>query len=385
MTRCQSRAAISLMALLLCASGVVRAQSVTSLAEPTREILHPEEFTSVRSARVLADGRLLVVDVREKRLVVLDWARATATTLGRRGDGPAEYRSPRQVLALPADSTLLVDAEARRWHVLVGARFAGQLQTSDVMRLSSFSSPVLGADAAGHALFYHALPSRGEPAREAMTRLPHYAESLLVVRAHRTRVAQDTVARLIGRPWGEARVQRGGAIYTLWNPLAVPEQALLFLDGWIARVTREPYRVVWLSPEGEEVVGPPIPSSRTPASNAEREFAAARVQPMMEPPRPRLDEFPPWPTHLPAFTEDALFALPDGRLAVGRMPSVAAPEPRYDILDRRGRLVAVLVLEGRQRLLGFGDGVVFTITTDADGIERVARHVVSRLGHRAAP
>jgi hypothetical protein len=52
-----------------------------------------EEFTSIDQIRELADGRVLIVDGHENRLVVADLARGTVLPLSHLGSGPGEYRS----------------------------------------------------------------------------------------------------------------------------------------------------------------------------------------------------------------------------------------------------------------------------------------------------
>ena len=46
-----------------------------------------EEFTSIDYLRELSDRRVLVVDTREKRLVVANFAKGTVETLSRTGSG----------------------------------------------------------------------------------------------------------------------------------------------------------------------------------------------------------------------------------------------------------------------------------------------------------
>mgnify|MGYP001359611480 CR=1 FL=1 len=97
------------------------------------------------------------------------------------------------------------------------------------------------------------------------------------------------------------------------------------------------------------------------------------------PPTGVIDEVIGWPEAFPAFLNEdlrraPLFALPDGRLAIARVPTAAEPPRRYDIVDRRGVLVARLVLPLEQQLVGFGSRSAYVAVTNDDGIQRLERH-----------
>jgi len=59
-----------------------------------------------------------VTDWIEERVVVLDLASGEVRDLGRVGGGPKEFRLPSQLVALPGDSTLLVDFGNVRLNVI---------------------------------------------------------------------------------------------------------------------------------------------------------------------------------------------------------------------------------------------------------------------------
>jgi hypothetical protein len=68
-----------------------------------------QEFTQIRGVRELPDGRVLVADRLDRGVVVVDFVANTVRPVGRTGRGPAEYRLPTALTALPGDSTLLQD------------------------------------------------------------------------------------------------------------------------------------------------------------------------------------------------------------------------------------------------------------------------------------
>ncbi|HRN52442.1 MAG TPA: hypothetical protein PK788_03045, partial [Gemmatimonadaceae bacterium] len=81
-----------------------------------------EPFSSVRALREEADGRVLVIDDIENRILRVDLREGTATVIGRQGNGPGEYTLPVGLLALDADTTLAVDLTGGGRALLIVAR-----------------------------------------------------------------------------------------------------------------------------------------------------------------------------------------------------------------------------------------------------------------------
>ena len=105
------------MLTLLLALQVSTAQPVTlTLAAPERTLAI--DFTQIRAVRELPDGRVLVTDRLDKGLGVADFIRNTFTPIGRTGSGPAEYRLPTALAAMPGDSTLMADEGNQRLAII---------------------------------------------------------------------------------------------------------------------------------------------------------------------------------------------------------------------------------------------------------------------------
>ena len=361
---------------LLLTSAPLLAQGVVSL--PTSAATEvPAEFTNVRAVRELSDGRLLVADWREYRLLVLDWARGTHRAILRSGDGPGEFRSLSALVALSGDTTLVVDGTARRLLTLHRDRFVGSVPIEQALHLTQFFSLINGADTAGGLLALAAIPNASDRQRAVYTRMPNFADSLLAVRLHRTGRRIDTVAALRGRPWGRGEFERGEGGrrlgYFVGNPLAVGEQAWLFADGVVAILRKEPYRVDWVTPDGKVRRGAPIEGPEAAVTAADRRFALDTRFREIPPPRLREEEFTGWPALLPAFTPEALLPLPDGRLAVERAITLQRAVPRVDVIDRTGARVATLQLAVGERVVGFGREFVYVVRRDEDDVEYLGR------------
>ncbi len=70
----------------------VEAGAVTELVASDREVIG-----EIADLALGADGRLYAADSRNNRILMIDTAAGSATTLGREGDGPMEFRGPTAV------------------------------------------------------------------------------------------------------------------------------------------------------------------------------------------------------------------------------------------------------------------------------------------------
>lgn len=353
--------------LLVSAPTLADAQPTLLRLEPPRDsVVH--EFTRVSSVRELSDGRVLIVDSRERTLVVADPSLRAVESLGRTGRGPLEYERPTRLIALPADSTLLLDPGARRWLLLVGPRIVNTLAPSDSV-VERAGTAVFGADRFGHVV------STSHIDREVVEG-DRQRDRLAVRRTHRRTAGTDTVLVIKGN---ESQVQTetisGGVRRTvLERALSVPEQVILFPDGWLAVARQRPYRVEWRSAAGDSVLGPALPWTNPRVTPAEIEFyrqslehQLGRTIPAPLTGMPFVDVVAPYPV-------GALYALPNGRLLIARSRWSGSQGTEYDVVDRGGRLAGQVRLPVNVRIVGVGERHVFTVSIDDDGIERVRRH-----------
>jgi hypothetical protein len=89
--------------LILTAGLLVTAVPAFAQNVPTRTLSKadaefPEPFTQVTGVRELKDGRVIVIDPRDKTVQALDLKAGTAVKLGREGSGPGEYGMPFRLL-----------------------------------------------------------------------------------------------------------------------------------------------------------------------------------------------------------------------------------------------------------------------------------------------
>ncbi len=362
-----------LQLMLLVFSMPLHAQQSISLSVGT---LGPE-FKSVAAVRELADGRTLVIDSDERALFVVDWSTLQRRPVGRTGNGPGEYQYPGQLVALGADSTLLIDFQNGKWHFLNRDRFTMSLQRDDSTVSWFACGSMVGADSMGRLL---ALRGTRYPEQYQRVRCGSaVAESLVVIRVSRRAAVRDTIAHLRGPFTGESvfrgRTATGKMVYILTNPLSAGDQALLFPDGWTAIVIATPYHVVWHPPRGAVIKGQPLPFAQQRVDDrVKRQAVDDRWPPSPHIPKFQTSDFPAWPTVVPPFLEKALLALPDGRIAIKRVSFEAGRKNQYDIVDRRGVLSAVLHLPRNERLIGSGKQFVYVAVTDVDDVQYLRRH-----------
>lgn len=333
-----------------------------SAQTPTEIRLQPptarleEEFSDLVTMRELRDGRVLLFDRKEDRLMVADLRGRTTRNISRRGQGPGEFTLIAALLPLGGDSTLAADLN--RWLIIVGDSVAMTIP-SDNAAIRAVSLWPLGADRNGHVL------ARRSAAAQ---------ESAYVALVERGSGSSDTIARLrtgVRRAPVRAVTLPDGTTGTRISriPLNVFESPLLFSDGWLAIARLDPYRTDWRAPDGQWTRGLPLPFRNIPMSERERLAFVQR--------NPWAENATDWPEVLPPFDPgptSTFLASPDGSLVVKRIPSADQPETRYDVIDRRGALQGQLVLPPNEHILGFGAQSVYVITTDDDGIQRLSRH-----------
>ncbi len=369
---------IALVALVAAAQGQLLAQSTgprsIALSPPNATLAN--EFTLVSAVRELSDGRLLIVDWSEKKLLVADWTTTDVTQLGRNGSGPGEYLQPLALLALGGDSTLLPDSRNGRWLMLHGAAIAATIGP-DAPAIRGGGRLPFGADTRGHVIFTTGI-GVGSRASGSMPR----RDSVLLFRVARATGHPDTIAMLRARPAlirVEGPAERPTSVSVLTNPLAAGELAALFPDGWIAIARLDPYRVDWVAPAGARVLGSPLPFERVRLEERERRAFVERQATRTGRESRDPSSFPEWPEIIPPFLAEALLPAPDDRLWIRRVPTAGNPDPPYDVVDRRGSLVARVTAGDDVQVVGFGHRAVYTVATDDNGIQHLQRRPLPKF------
>jgi hypothetical protein len=350
--------------ILVVASWAGEAQPAArlTLAPPNGTL--PAEFSSLSWVRELADGRIIITDGKDDRLVLADFRTGRVEAISHKGQGPGEYMRALPVWSIGGDSSLLMDSP-RRWLLFDGARVVATL-APDAPALAAARGLPRGVDTVGHVYSAAFIPGQGRP----------IGDSTALLRVARGTAKVDTLTRLKALvPRATSRPDARGFFTFAMPTLDMADEAVSFPDGWLAVVRARPYRVEWRSPEGRWQLGAPLPLPVIRMDDREKHAYVDRMSKATAKPPTPIDSIPDWPATVPPYRSPVtIIASPEGRVVVPRLPSADHPETRYDLVNRRGVLDGVLVLPPNQRLLGFGARSVYTAVIDDDGIERLQRH-----------
>lgn len=349
----------------------VASDAQISLGRPAGTFAEP--FTRITSVRELTDGRVIITDFIERRIMVGRFDGSAASPVGRRGPGPTEWSSAQPLRALRGDTSLLVDGVARRWTLFVDTNVVGQLPPDAPARRRINS--VGGADTLGNV---YAGRQVGDDPRD----------SVLVLRVSLAIGMVDTVATLRAlSALGPRGVDEAGNRLPVARPaFATGEEFDVFPDGWVAIARLDPLRVDWVSPDGREVEGVPIGEPPRPVTDAEKarlraenasvikffEAATGAIREVM------LSQYTVFPDVLPPFEPGALLAGGDGLAYLKRLDPVGVPGVRYDVFDRSGKSIGIMRLGEGSTLEAVSARFRYIIRTDADSLQWVDRYRVPR-------
>jgi hypothetical protein len=383
---------------MLAVAAPAYAQNVPTRTLTKPEVEYSEPFTQISGIRELRDGRVITVDPRDKTVQVVDLRAGKATKLGREGSGPGEYGMPFGLMALPNDTTAVIDFLNQRLLLINPNATVGgfvDLNTpppsggrGDGVRLAGAALPRL-SDSKGR-MYYEGQPF------QLTDEGPKAADSVPMIRWNRASGKRDTVAWR-KMPQGAAQISGGrsggGQNVSIrlggGPPFAGADAMLVAPDGRVAVVRHDPFSVDYISETGQRTRGQPIRYEKVKVSDGHKEewrerqrgatsmmmtndngrrSATMAPQQVQEPETWGGDFMPPFLTG----TNNAVFSN-DGYLWISRTGPAGQP-PTYDIIDRGGNVVQRVVLPKRHRLLGFGNGTVYLARLDEDDLQYLQKH-----------
>ena len=390
---------------LLAFAATAQAQnaSVPTRTLTTPEIEFSEPYSRLMGVRELSDGRLIVSDVTEKLIALVDLRARTSTKIGTEGQGPGEYGMPSGVMAVPGDTTLVIDMLGSKYlKISPAGRIVGDVQfqpsgvglgggrmvmtgggsgLSDAMgRIYSRGSNIRGLGADGQISQADSAP---------ITRYDWRTGKVDTVTFMKVPLLQIQQTGSAGNANVQVRVGGGN------QPFVSQPAWTVAPDGRIAMVTPEPFQVTWVATNGQKTVGEPIAYQRVRVTEAEKE--AFRTQMKNSPPQGMavrvengarsmssqpitFQEPGSWPEfkHPYAGAQGGIAVAPNGELWLLRQLAYTERNPTYDLIGPRGTVTGRVVLPQRTRLLGFGNnGAVYLVRRDADDLEYIQRHRLS--------
>ncbi len=398
--------------LLAAVPAVAAAQRPLALTKPESEFAEP--FTSIASVRELKDGRVLVADARDKTLQIIDLRSGAASKVGREGSGPGEYSLPMRLVPLQGDSTALFDAGNQRYLTIhpdgkTGRDFRLEAAAAPAAReggreggrgggrggrggmvMMGLSIPA-SWDARGN-IYYEGQPFSMSPEGEMVS-----ADSVAVLRFDRAARRVDTVAfRKVAKAnaqvsggRGNMNIRIGGA-----NPLTPADAWAALPDGRVAVVRVSDYHLDVFSAANRKVSGAPVPYEKVRVDAAVKKMiedqrarnsrnairmtvnaGGGGTQRSTEVGGGRASELPPltdWPDVMPPF--QSVTSRPNGEVWVLRYRKPGDDIPTYDVFDAAGRVIGKVALPKDHRLIGFGQGTVYLIRSDADDLQYLQRY-----------
>lgn len=351
-------------------------QADQRLAVPDATLDHA--FSRISGLRELPDGRLLVSDWIDEAVSVVDLSRTSVRQVGRRGRGPAEYRLPGALLALPGDSTMLVDQGNERLAII----------GPDLRIVRAFSShrPGMAHGITPRAVdrdgrLYFEIPAWADPAGDM--------DSVWVARLNLRDGSVERLVRVRGITYREGPLR--GIPYVIFAPRDTWQAAS---SGRVAIARSAPYAVEWREASGTITRGAPVPRPPLPVTARDRTayvahfMATAAVAGRGEPgmsAMPASEKTPEAIARLvavqefrkvkPPFTDRAPLIAPDGTLWVERAVGDGAP-PAWDRFDSRGAYLGGVILPASRRLLALGAHGAYVAFVDPDGLERLERYAL---------
>jgi hypothetical protein len=352
---------------------------VRDLAPPDR--VFPVDFTQIRGARELPDGRVIVSDRLDKGVVVVDFTRGTLTPIGRTGSGPVEYRLPTTLSPMPGDSTLLSDEGNQRLAV-IGPDL--KIHRSFNLILPGFGVGLGARFVDQRGRFYLQIPGWANGPRGGLP-----GDTIVIVRYDARTQRVDTLARIKGST-PRKNTMRPGIPYVLFGAQDVWAATQ---DGEVAVVRSADYRVEWRDAEGRVTSGRPIAFDRRPVTFDDRmdytrrfmqgssisgKGADGGLSPlpaeMLEDARIReVVEYQDHTDMHPPFNAVAPHIAPDGSLWVERSVRLNLPET-WDVIGADGNLLNRVQMPRGRRLMSLGTKWIYAVSTDEDGLQHLERY-----------
>ena len=377
------RCALVLIALTVALPAAAQQRAARAIGKPLAEFDEP--FTGPLRLVELRDGRLLVHDGGEKRLVIADFATGDVSDAARLGAGPLEFQTATALLRGPGDSIRLHDLVQSR--VLLLSPEGKPLRTEPFAKandmMAMLKRPLVRETDRVGTTYAELREMAIEGGKMTMS------DSVVLIRAKSNGKA-DTLAKM---PSYLTSPEMTGSSIKLRFPGFPPMDAWgVFPDGRVLIVRGTTYTPEIHLADGTKRTAPAIafPVVRVTADDRkklmdelrggiEKAMAGARSMAADAPsgfqmPKIELIE-PEWQTHKPPLAGTVI--LVDGKNRAW-VPALGATSTavRFDLLDADGRAVDSIALPDGAALLGFGKGVVYVSRKDADDLLYVQRYAL---------
>jgi len=329
----------------------------------------------------LRDGRVLLMDTRERRLLRIDFASGHVDTISRQGDGPLEYRSMFVLANAPGDSVWGFDIVRRR--MLVFSPDGEPARSFDLMYGVESTERLSGA-------WLRTVNPDGSwlgRAQRFSSRPPRISDTLWVLRHSPTGAAQDTIASLAG-----VAPRRNADRSSIITDFSDVDAWAAFSDGTVLVLRGAEYRVQIHHPDGRVVDAGVVPHRRLPLSLSDAELlrdstakqlgalvaaTLANIPELRDRPPPPTHVLPdPVPTQWPLLVDGDAIAVDRSDRAWVRVRTAAfdTGATRFDLLGRDGKFIKAVSIPSGEHLVGFGPNTVYVARRDEDELLHLKRY-----------
>jgi hypothetical protein len=399
-----------MMLVPLALAGSVAAQAPVVRPLGQTIAISSEALASIAGLRELPNGAVLVNDMAKRRVVLLDAALKSSTTIAdsTSNTGNAYGSRPGGLIPYRGDSTLFVDGASLSMFVIDGtgkiARTMAVPRSRDVGSLIGPAAATVGFDAGGRLVYRAGVAIRaGAPVvgdKGAMT-APGVPDSAMIVRVDLATRKMDTLAyfKIPKRSMTMTPLPNGGmSMKSELNPLPITDEWAILSSGIVVIVRGQDYHVDVVGTNGEMTHAAKIPfdwqrlTDEDKAAVIDSAKAAMQKAPVSgegiitgtmivtggrgggpgDIPPMTADFVSPseLPDYRPAFSQNALRPDADGNLWIRINPTKPTNGgPMYDVVNSRGVLIDRVQVPASRTIVGFGKGgTVYTAVREGSGL-----------------
>lgn len=341
------------VSLLLLANLAARASLLQSQPRP-QPLGNPQfqteaYFTDISTVVRTKSGDLWVADPGGQELVRVSGRTGALTVIGRKGEGPAEYRAPQMVFAATADTVLLFDSQLFRINVYASdGRYVRTVSMGGVGRTTSFIS----GDDRGHVVGTTIdMTSATASTNSAVVRFAVASGKL------------DTIVRIAGKrlvPLPVDPKKPGMRMYGFVPFAEVDAFAALTTGGYvIARANTG--RVEWYDANGRRTYDTAYPGTRQRITDSVRNaIQPATVRSMA-------------PKTMPVFDDFGVVRSTGNRVWIRANRVAGSPSVWYGFVQGEAKPLAVQMPKGA-RIVGASEPYLFVARRTEDGLQHVEVH-----------
>jgi hypothetical protein len=344
----QVRSVLLAASLLSACGGTQQNAPVTELSPGSDTVL--SSYGEITEGTWLGSERWAVLAVQDEMVALVDFGRRATRPIA----GNARLlRNPSNIFV--AEDTLYIgDWGLRRLTLWAteGPRMARAIPAPDVVR----GTLPRARDTTG-SFYFDLYPPPGPDGSGNR-------DSAAVLRTNSDLTQVDTLARLapadVAEVVGEAGRRFERRVFSgldRWGVL--PDGSL-----WVARVYDN--RVDWRSPDGTWLRGEPLPDRVLEVTRYDRELFLRRFPPELR----RTAQELPFAAIKPPF--EAGLTAPSGEVWLEKSRAPADSARRYHVVDRHGRLVREIRLQGKGRVVALAQSTVLIAEPGPDGTRFMA-------------